>query len=323
MKIEMTIKNKDYLYDLNRCMLLALFQLIASIFLLLIIDIFFKEKYEIFEKIVLIFVIIILISLSYFQINRIKNCILYFLPKEVYKIENGVLYYYKILKIFKLELNLKKFLVNLSEIEGISYTKPRKFFYIRASGISIFWYLIYFKPLERVCIEQKNGRKKYVLNYVKKPDKYFDVFAENNESELEFKKIFQKLEEFINNGKKLVEKDKNIEKSNKIYSLIIEERYNIVLEKIIREKIFFITKMEEKIIINGYREAIENLEIFKNMEWEEINFYNFYVNYLSKKENEDKIVLVGYNGIDGKEVTMSILKDDINEIRDSKSTFKD
>ena len=27
------------------------------------------------------------------------------------------------------------------------------------------------------------------------------------------------------------------------------------------------------------------------------------------------------NGIDGKEVTMSKLKDDINEIRDSKSTF--
>ena len=32
-------------------------------------------------------------------------------------------------------------------------------------------------------------------------------------------------------------------------------------------------------------------------------------------------VLVSFNGIDGKEVTMSKLKDDINEIRDSKSTF--
>jgi len=29
--------------------------------------------------------------------------------------------------------------------------------------------------------------------------------------------------------------------------------------------------------------------------------------------------LVGYNGIDGKEVTMSKLKEDINEIRDSRS----
>jgi len=37
--------------------------------------------------------------------------------------------------------------------------------------------------------------------------------------------------------------------------------------------------------------------------------------------DEDKKVLVGFNGIDGKEVTMSELKNDINEIRDSKSTF--
>ena len=43
---------------------------------------------------------------------------------------------------------------------------------------------------------------------------------------------------------------------------------------------------------------------------------------LDKKEYENKKVLVGYNGIDGKEVTMSKFKEDINEIRDSRSTFK-
>ena len=37
---------------------------------------------------------------------------------------------------------------------------------------------------------------------------------------------------------------------------------------------------------------------------------------------KNKKVLVGYNGIDGKEVTMSKFKEDINEIRDSRSTFK-
>ena len=67
--------------------------------------------------------------------------------------------------------------------------------------------------------------------------------------------------------------------------------------------------------------AIKNLEIFKDMNFEEIDFYVFYVDYLSKKEYEDKKVLVGFNGIDGKEVTMSKLKDDINKIRDSKGTF--
>ena len=45
-------------------------------------------------------------------------------------------------------------------------------------------------------------------------------------------------------------------------------------------------------------------------------------NYLSKKEYENQKVLVGYNGIDGKEVTMSKLKEDINKLRDDRSTFK-
>ena len=58
------------------------------------------------------------------------------------------------------------------------------------------------------------------------------------------------------------------------------------------------------------------------MNFEEIDFYIFYVSYLSKKENKDKKVLVGYNGIDGKEVTMSKLKEDINEVRDSRRTLK-
>ena len=58
------------------------------------------------------------------------------------------------------------------------------------------------------------------------------------------------------------------------------------------------------------------------MNFEEIDFYIFYVNYLSKEEYEGEKVLVGYNGVYGKEVTMSKFKEDINEIRDSRSTFK-
>ena len=78
---------------------------------------------------------------------------------------------------------------------------------------------------------------------------------------------------------------------------------------------------DNNFVINGDSEVIKNLEIFKDMNFEEIDFYVFYVNYLSKKETENKKVLVEYNGIDRKEVTISKLKDDINEIRDSKSTF--
>ena len=57
------------------------------------------------------------------------------------------------------------------------------------------------------------------------------------------------------------------------------------------------------------------------MNFEEIDFYIFYVKYLSKKEYENKEVLVGYNGVDGKEVTMSKFKEDINQIRDSRSIY--
>ena len=58
---------------------------------------------------------------------------------------------------------------------------------------------------------------------------------------------------------------------------------------------------DNNFIINGDSEAIKDLEISKDMNFEEIDFYVFYVNYLSKKEYENKKALVGYNGTDGKE----------------------
>ena len=111
------------------------------------------------------------------------------------------------------------------------------------------------------------------------------------------------------------------EKLFKIYNLEIEERYKEILNIILNEKKIFLSKKDSDYIVNGGN-GIKDLEIFKNMNFEETDFYIFYVNYLSKKEYEDKKVLVGYNGIDGKEVTISKLKEDINEIRDSRSTFK-
>ena len=101
------------------------------------------------------------------------------------------------------------------------------------------------------------------------------------------------------------------------YIILINMEY---IKRYLIEKLY-LYKDEEKFIVNAEEMGIKKLEILKNMNFEEIDFYIFYVNYLSKKENQDKKVLVGFNGIDGKEVTMSKLKDDINEIRDSKSTF--
>ena len=74
-------------------------------------------------------------------------------------------------------------------------------------------------------------------------------------------------------------------------------------------------------IVNESYDAVEYLEVFKNIYFEEVELDTFYSYVLSKKENQDKKVLVGYNGIDGKEVTMSKLKEDINQIRDVRSIY--
>ena len=113
--------------------------------------------------------------------------------------------------------------------------------------------------------------------------------------------------------------EENIEDNEEIKSLI--KRYNLILNKIIEEEKLYLYKDEENFIVNAEEVAIKNLEILKDINFEEMDFYVFYINYLSKKEYEDKKILVGYSGIDGKEVTMSKLKDDINKIRDNKSTF--
>ena len=99
----------------------------------------------------------------------------------------------------------------------------------------------------------------------------------------------------------------------------MDERYNYILNKILDEEKLFISEKDNNFLINGDSEAMKDLELFKDMNFEEIDFYIFYVNYLSKKEYENKKVLVGYNGTDGKEVTMSKLKEDINEVKDSRS----
>ena len=137
----------------------------------------------------------------------------------------------------------------------------------------------------------------------------------------DFKKINSIIEEKIKGHKNYIKKEEIEKKYIEIYNLKVEERYNYILNKILDEEKLFISEKNNNFVINGDSEAIKDLEIFKDMNFEEIDFYIFYVNYLSKKEYENKKGLVGYNGVDGKEVTMSKLKEDINEIRDSRSIY--
>ena len=186
---------------------------------------------------------------------------------------------------------------------------------------------IYFKNTTEILVSKaiKRTESPYHKIHLTFKDKSYTAFGVKLKDEVA-KDIVLTINKFLEKCKKeskikrltLAEKENLSEK----YNSPLEERYNYILNQIIDVEKLFISEKDNNFIINGDSEAIKNLEIFKDTNFEETDFYVFYVNYLSKKEYENKKVLVGYNGIDGKEVTMSKLKEDINEIRDNRSTFK-
>ena len=187
---------------------------------------------------------------------------------------------------------------------------------------------VYFKNTFGISLMLDPGILNYLFNSKQKFMKIetkknysFGLFLDYNDF-LKIDAILQpKIEEHKDKKIILNKYKRKQEKLFKIYNLEIEERYKEILNIILNEKKIFLSKKDSDYIVNGGN-GIKDLEIFKNMNFEETDFYIFYVNYLSKKEYEDKKVLVGYNGIDGKEVTMLKFKEDINEIRESRSTFK-
>ena len=185
---------------------------------------------------------------------------------------------------------------------------------------------IYFKNTTEILVSKaiKRTESPYHKIHLTFKDKSYTAFGVKLKDEVA-KDIVLTINKFLEKCKKeskikrltLAEKENLSEK----YNSPLEERYNYILNQIIDVEKLFISEKDNNFIINGDSEAIKNLEIFKDTNFEEIDFYIFYVNYLSKKEYENKKVLVGYNGIDGKEVTMSKFKEDINKIRDSRSRY--
>ena len=185
---------------------------------------------------------------------------------------------------------------------------------------------IYFKNTTEILVSKaiKRTESPYHKIHLTFKDKSYTAFGMKLKDEVA-KDIVLTINKFLEKYKKenkikrltLAEKENLSEK----YNFSLDERYNYILNKILDEEKLFISEKDNNLIINGDSEAIKDLEIFKDMNFEEIDFYIFYVNYLSKKEYENKEVLVGYNGTDGKEVTMLKFKEDINEIRDSRSIY--
>ena len=319
----LNVETKKLIYshpDLSEKKKSFLILFFAQLFFTLIFLELFSEGITVFYErgIEILFFIVMSIAcivISYFLIKAMKNAIIYFFSYEEYEIIGDRLYYRKKLKLFGKSFIMEKFDVSLKDIDSISSLAPK----ISYMGVKI---LDDFKPCKRIHIRLKNGEGYEVCNWGKISYNYVDFSGDIDKVlEIEFKEVFNKIKSFIENGEKKYNFEKQLEEIESNYNLEKSERYNFILNKIIEEKKLYLYKDEEKFIVNAEEIAIKNLAIFKTINFEEIDFYVFYVNYLSKKEYEDKIVLVGFNGIDGKEVTMSKLKDDINEIRDSKSTF--
>ena len=273
----------------------------------------------IFSRPIIYIVIVILLIMIYLITRAIINCLKYYVSKEECYCKNKMLIYERIL--------FKKFLLKKIEIPLMSIQKIIDKGHIpshnrRQDFLNPLHYIVlFFNYYERILLEMKTGNKYEIFVYAfpygtrgKDLEKFYN--------DRNFLKSFEDLKKMIEEEQSKILFNQKVENLRERYNFPLEERYNYILNKIIDEEKLFISEKDNNFIINGDSEAIKDLEIFKDTNFEEIDFYLFYVNYLSKKEYEDKKVLVGYNGIDGKEVTMLKLKEDINKIRDSRSTFK-
>ena len=251
----------------------------------------------------------ILLSVIFFYviIRGMKNAILYFIPREECYVEDENLIYRR---IFLSKFIFKELRIPLLDIKDI-IDKGSKI--PKASTRSLVL-ATFFKPYERIVIETKSGKEYKIFVDA-------DPYTFRNDDN-KFIRTYNKLKEMVIEEQNKLFFNQKIENLSEKYNSPLDERYDFILNKIIDEEILFIAKKDNNYIVNGSYDAVEYLEIFKNIYFEEVELDSFYFYVLSKKENQDKKVLVGYNGIDGKEITMSKLKEDINEVRDSRSIFK-
>ena len=256
--------------------------------------------------------ILLSVIFLYLTIRAIKNGILYFIPREECYIEDDNLIYRR---IFLFKFIFKELRIPLLDIQDI-IDKGSKIPKAYANSSNPLNYItIFFKPYERILIKMKSG-KEYKI-FVDADPYSFSQNYDNNK----FVKNYNELKEMVIEEQNKIFFNQKIENLSQKYNSPLDERYDFVLNQIIDEEILFIAKKDNNYIVNGSYDAIEYLEIFKNIYFEEVELDTFDSYILSKKENQDKKVLVGYNGVDGKEVTISKLKEDINEIRDSRSRY--
>ena len=303
------VKNRQH-FILYTYALISLIVTDIFVIIFLVIHILSKQK---------IYVIIaILLIMFYFITRAIVNCLKYYISKEECYCENGRLIYKRIL--FK-KFILKEMEIPLLNIQKVIDKGDIPSHNARRDVLNPLHYVVlFFNYYERILLEMKTGDKYeifvYAFPYGTRAEELEKIYNDND-----FLKSFDELKEMIEEEQKKILFNQKVENLSEKYNSSLDERYSYILNKILDEEKLFISEKNNNFVINGDSEAMKDLKVFKDMNFEEIDFYVFYVNYLSKKEYESKKVLVGYNGIDGKEVTMSKFKEDINEIRDSRSIY--
>ena len=270
---------------------------------------------------------LVMYIIIFFNTRAIFCGIVYFIPKEECYIKYNILVYERILfnKVLKrIDIPLK----NILKIED----KGRAISHLVTEQLNPIHYLINFNtPYFRINIKCKYDKKyklfidmeefgrrrrslplrKFWENFFKGPPYKDSAFLEN----------FNNLKNMIEKQQEKLKYEEELKQLAEKYKLEISERYNYILKSILEEEKIFLYPLRKKVIVNSNEKAIKSLKKFRRIKFEEINFYVFYVNYLSKKEYENQKVLVGYNGIDAKEVTFGKLKEDINLIRDNKINY--
>ena len=237
--------------------------LIRIIIFLLIVFYFFITTYKKYGRITIFLALLIFPVGASFYLAFISNY-----PYEVLIIKNGkmiryVSLFYRHLKFCKLFNFLQVY-----DIDNLKY--------------------IYFKNTTEILVIKaiKRTESPYHKIHLTFKDKSYTAFGMKLKDEVAkdiVLTINKFLEKYIKENKikrlTLTEKENLSEK----YNYPLDERYNYILNKILDEEKLFISEKDNNFIINGDSEAIKDLEIFKDMNFEEIDFYVFYVNYLSKK----------------------------------------
>ena len=237
--------------------------IVTDIFVIIFLVVRILSKQKIYV------IIVILLIMFYFITRAIVNCLKYYISKEeCYCINENLIYKRILFKKFLLKeleiplLDIEEVLDKghvYSENGGGNYASPTDFVFL------------FFKPYKRVLLNLKRGIKYDIFTYT-----YPYPYVEKEiYDDTDFLKSFTELKEMIEEEQKKILFNQKIKNLSEKYNFPLDERYNYILNKIFDEEKLFISKKDNNFIINGDSEAIKDLEIFKDMNFEEIDFYIF------------------------------------------------